>query len=330
MAQYVDQNSSTTSIVRHPPGHLLAPFGWAADVLGEMAKTEPKLLIHLFELDVTRMHLIALVLAHLNKVTPDLGRLLAGGSARAVTKQILGRCPTGIKRALGRLPRSVMAPENYRRLVEILADPKAAKLLFLERYIHEFRIANLYSLPAPLRRPFILHALSCHDQENRFSDGLRFLVSRGAASSIDAIVRDLATASKARQFFLKLKLLAERLPLRDALPPVRIGKARRIDQAAAIRTLETRWGNRLANYIEDINAGTCAIYVWENSRTPATCCVQRIGRFGWILCEVKGPRNAYLESKELAKIHSAFSKVGIPDYLVIAAMRCMIDEVSMD
>lgn len=218
-----------------------------------------------------------------------------------------------------------MAQENYRHLVEILADVKATKVLLHMQYLSGFVIENLYSLPTPLRRPFILHALACHDPENKFSDGLRFLVSRGSASSFDEIVRDLATASEAKQFFLKLKRLVEGLPLRDGLPPLRIGKAHRIDQAVAIRTLEKSWENRLTNYIEDIDAGTCAIYIWKDSRTTAACCVQRLGRFGWILCEVKGPRNVDIEPRQLTKIHSAFSKVGIPDYLVIAAIRCMID-----
>ncbi len=47
-------------------GHLLAPFGWAADTVASMIEVEPTLLIPLFELDRARMHLIALALAHLN------------------------------------------------------------------------------------------------------------------------------------------------------------------------------------------------------------------------------------------------------------------------
>jgi hypothetical protein len=41
------------------------------------------------------------------------------------------------------------------------------------------------------RQPLMLQVLECHNRENGFSDGLRLLVSRGAASSFDALVREL-------------------------------------------------------------------------------------------------------------------------------------------
>jgi hypothetical protein len=170
---------------------------------------------------------------------------------RPVTEQILGRCPTGIKRALGHLPSSVLAPDNYRRLVELLTDPKAAKLLHHARFINDTTIKNLHNLPAPLRHPLMFDALDeCHETDG-FSDGLRWLVSRGAVSSFDALVRELAFACQSGQLLAKLKHLVEGLPLPNALPPMRVGNASRIDQAVAIRTLAKSWHNCLANYVTD-------------------------------------------------------------------------------
>jgi hypothetical protein len=77
-----------------------------------MVEAEPTLLFHLIELDRARMHLIVLALAHLNEFSPDIGVFLANGSVRAVSERILGRCPTGIKRALGNLPPRVMPPDR--------------------------------------------------------------------------------------------------------------------------------------------------------------------------------------------------------------------------
>lgn len=42
------------------PGYLLTPLRWAAGPLVAMIQAEPGLLIDVFELDRTRMHLIAL------------------------------------------------------------------------------------------------------------------------------------------------------------------------------------------------------------------------------------------------------------------------------
>ena len=138
---------SVEATTRYTPGHLLAPFGWAADAVGAMVEAEPTLLFHLFELGRARMHLIALALAHLNEFSPDIGVFLANGSVRAVTERILGRCPTGIKRALNILPSRVMPPENYRCLVELLANPDTAKLLHHTRSIDSSKIEALHGFP---------------------------------------------------------------------------------------------------------------------------------------------------------------------------------------
>jgi hypothetical protein len=143
MTQKVDRNYSVVAVARRTPGHLLAPFGWASDAMAAMVEVKPRLFTYLFELNRARMHLIALALAHLNEVSPDLGIFLVTGSVRSVTEQILGRCPTGIKRALGHLPSSVLAPRSYRQLVELLADPKAAKLLHHAQSIDDSTIHTL-------------------------------------------------------------------------------------------------------------------------------------------------------------------------------------------
>jgi hypothetical protein len=286
-----------TAIPQFTPGHLLAPFGWAADTVASMVEVEPTLLILLFEFNRARMHLIALALAHLSEVSSGVGAFLFTGSVRVITEQILGRYPNGLKRVLGHLPSSVLAPENYQHLVELLADPGTAKLLHHAQSIDDSTIKILHELPRPLRNSSMLQALKCHDPEYKFSDGLRLLVSRGAASSFDAVVNDLALASQrgSRSLFVKLNHLIENLPLPITLPPARVGKASRLDQAVAIRSLAKNWHNCLARYVEGIDAGTCAVYFWKDSSAPAVCSVRRHGRLGWFLDQVKGPRNVDIE-----------------------------------
>jgi hypothetical protein len=295
-----------------------------------MVEAEPTLLFHLFELDRARMHLIALALAHLNEFSPDIGVFLANGSVRAVTERILGRCPTGIKRALGNLPPRVMPPENYRRLVELLAKRDTAKLLHHAQSIDSSKIEALHGLPAPLRNPFMVHALECHGAGG-FSDGLRLLVSRGAAPSFDALVHELSSVSQPGQLFAKLRDIVEALPLLpNTFPPKQVGDARRLDEPVTIRALAKSWRNCLASYLNDIDAGTCAVYLWQDSHPPAACSVRKYGRLGWFLEQVKGPQNVDIEPEQLAKIRSAFSDVGIPVSFVIAAISGMIREVDMD
>ena len=154
-------------------------------------------------------------------------------------------------------------------------------------------------------------------------------MSRGAAPSFDALVRELSSASRSGQFLAKLEHLVESLPLPNALSPGRVGNAMRIDQAAEIRSLAKSWRNCLASYLTDIDAGTCAVYLLETGNVSAACSVRKYGRLGWFLEQVKGPRNVDIHSKQLAEIRSEFSKVGIPPYFVIAAIHGMIQEVAM-
>ena len=58
------------------PGHLLKPFGWAAQPLAPMIQSSPQLVRRALELDRARMHLIALALAHLDNAGPDITRVL--------------------------------------------------------------------------------------------------------------------------------------------------------------------------------------------------------------------------------------------------------------
>jgi hypothetical protein len=76
------------------PGFLLAPFGWAAGPVAAMMRADRSLFADLFAIDGSRMHLIALAVAHLNlPVPPEIGPLLVRASARQVLNQVLGQPP---------------------------------------------------------------------------------------------------------------------------------------------------------------------------------------------------------------------------------------------
>jgi hypothetical protein len=132
-----------------PPGFLFAPFGWAAEPVAAMMRADRSLFADLFAIDRSRMHLIALAVAHLNlPVPPEIGALLVRASARQVLNQVLGQAPVGIRRVLSHLPDAVLSRENYRRLVELLVDPEAAQVLHHADQIDDTAIRALADLPA--------------------------------------------------------------------------------------------------------------------------------------------------------------------------------------
>ena len=108
------------------------------------------------------------------------------------------------------------------------------------------------------------------------------------------------------------------------MPSVQIGLARQPNSVSEIRALATRWQNCLREYISSVNSGRCAIYVWNNETTPATCLVRRYGRLGWFLDDVKGPRNAEIDTLNLEIINRFFAEAKIPQTSMIQTVGTIL------
>jgi hypothetical protein len=91
-----------------------------------------------------------------------------------------------------------------------------------------------------------------------------------------------------------------------------------------LASLVRAWRNCLGDYRTAIDAGSCAVYLWQDAEKPAACLVWRHGRLGWFLDEVKGPRNANIEPEQRAIIDTAFSELGILRSRVALAIDNMI------
>jgi len=325
----MDQICPHVALMPRLPGFLLSPFGWASEPVAAMAQAEPRFLAHLFEMSRARMHLLALALAHLESSPPrQFAEFLARESLGNILRQVLGDQPIGIKRALAQLPDKVLSAKGYRRLVQLLSDQDGSRALHHIHKIDDSKIAILYEIPPPLRRIAVIALDGWFQGLARLADGLHFLVSRNAAPSFDTLVADLGRLKQSNQFIARIKQLVEALPLPDQLPPCKIGKARRLDQPAEILALAKRWRNCLAIHAGLINDGGCAIYLWEDAQTPAACLVERQGRFGWFIEDVKGPRNAEIEPNALGLIGAAFAQVGIQQATLVQSLKNIIEAES--
>ncbi len=256
------------------PGYLLTPFGWAAKPLAAIVQSEPELLRHIFELDRPRMHVIALALAHLDdNLTPHLAPVLFRGSACEVLQRVVGQAHVGFKGVLRRLPSAVLSRQGYLRLIELLDDPLCAKVLhhLEQRKITDSIVSILYEAPAVLRPVLaeLLRVIESTEKLDHLQDGLRWLATRGAVESFDALVADLTVHVQPGQFVARLRKLVSELPLPQTLPPKKIRKARRVDATADIGALAKRFKNCLATFPTRIDAGICAIYVWDDPAEPA-------------------------------------------------------------
>ena len=301
------------------PYFLLDPLGWVQDRLGKAIETDPTLTRLLIELDQGRMHLMALALAHITEeVTPDIVRMLLQGSKKAILDRCLGHYPAGLDRALARLPPKVIAVDRYRNLIDLLNNSAISKFLYHTTSITELTITGLHRLPAGLRRPAIILMFARIEGMDTFVDSLRFLASR-TGLLFDPLIIEIAALDQPEQVAAKIRHLVEALPLPNFELPVRIGEFRRVDSVAEIRTLAKSWRNCLAEYLYNLNEGIAAVYLSEDRQ--AVCLVNRYGRMGWFLAQVRGPKNVAIEPVPLAQIRNAFAAARIPDVSIIEAIK---------
>jgi hypothetical protein len=321
--------SSENPTGRIRPAFLFEPFGWAAHALTAIVIARPNLLPDLLSIDCERMHLITLALAHLkSEVTPDIGEVLIKGSAQAVVEFIPTSYPSRVERVLRRyFPSSVLEPETYRRLVLLLNEENASNFLQNADYVSDTLVSTLHGLPPLLRNFCIINALEPIELEFGFSEGLRLLVSRGAAPNFEALISEIGSITEDRRLRSRVAELIEALPLPTEFPPTQIQNARRIDLPAEIRSLAETRNDRLLEYLERINDGTCAVYLWEDGDFWATCAVERHGRLGWFLDQLRGPQNAGINSQQLTQIRSAFNETGFPPIATVVAIRAMCQSV---
>ena len=198
MTEQLSRDSAATAPGRSQlfPGYLLTPLGWAATPLTLVVSAYPTLLADLFGMTKERMHLIALALAHLEAPSSlDMASLLISGSPQQVLHCVLGRCPTGVKRALKHLPTEVLRQQSYRLLIELLDDPDAAKILHHADQIDDMAIRVLADLPQKLRKPLASALPDWSRKLNGLTDGLQFLVSHGVGSNVDELIAQLATVT---------------------------------------------------------------------------------------------------------------------------------------
>jgi hypothetical protein len=314
---------------QRPPGFLFSPFGWAAESIIVLLQSDATLLTDLIYLTHVRMHLVALALAHVEgDIGAALGRTLFRGSAGDILDVVVGNRPIGLKRVVQCLPRHVLEAESYRRLVQLLDDPAASKLLYHAGEIDDEAIRIIDNIPVALRSVVFAMQPWFRGMDS-LGDGLRYLVRRGGAQSFDALVANLAHIRQPEQLIGKIKSIVQALPLPEALPPAHVEQARRIDDASELRKLAKQWRNCLETYIWRVDGGESAIYLWEDAELQAVCAVRRRARLGWFLEQIKGPRNSEIESPHLETIRNAFDDAGVPPYSTIRAVEDIVDMAGM-
>ena len=324
------QITTTTRLGQpRPLGFLMQPMDWAARALFERAGDCSPAAARLLEIGKARMHVIAIALAHDPAGSLPVHHLLHARLSE-ILDQALAPKPAGLRGVINRLPAWVLQPTSYQGLVGLMRDPRLADALAHGYGLDDRALAALADVPVPLRRTVLALLEDQIGLAAGLTDGLRWLADRGAGASYNALVADLSVRQQPAQLLARVRRLVEALPLPEQGPPARVGPADRIDAPDPIRRIAKAWQNCLADYLEDIEEGRCAVYHWPAPPSPIIVMVQRHGRLGWFLEQVRGPRNGRLASGPEAVVEAAFIGIGIPPVKLIEPIEAILSRVESE
>jgi len=256
-----------------------------------------------------RRHLICLMLA------TETGRgaaadvdLLLAASLRKAVRLVLDPVPEGLARALERLGEIAWAPEDYRVLIALLADPKPAKTLRHAERIDPIQVRTLGALPRPLRDAGGAAVRVGAAQAKLLAEAHALLARRLPEAVLAERIAAWTRAPNAKALF---NLVAD--DFRRELPkPPHPGTEhlRPLETVAAIRDAARRYRNCLANYVDAAVDRRCAIYEWL-PEPGAVIELTPDPYFGWRLDQARLENNKSVDAATRAAIVDELRGMGV-------------------
>lgn len=291
--------------VRAQPSSLLKLV--AGEFAPALAQIWPDPHVEFLSSGVARRHLACLALA-LGRDLPPIADVVLEGRIRQAIQAVVDGAAPGLERALTRLGDTAWPGESYRRLLDLLADPQAAKVLRHAEAIDPAVVGRLGLLPAAMGRSLALALLVTDDAARAVSEAADAIACRsGGAVAEAATLRWSELETEAALFEAVREDLYPEPP-----PPPFPGNERLKPLAtkAAMREAAKRYDNCLATRVTNAVSGFSAFYEW----TGGDGAVVEIGRdaiFGWRLEEARGPKNAVLDKDTRAELVGDLTAMGV-------------------
>lgn len=311
-----DLSVQRSIVIQNVSPWLLSRFGWCAAEVNELAAGSRRFQQSLLELTARRFHLIGLSLALLRHVSTDpniegseLGELLASASAKEVIARIHGRTPKGILSALGKLPDRVLRPGAYVDLINLLEEPRAAKVLFHADSINANTIGLLTRLDPALRRPRLIALL----RVPRASSTVEFLIeailrirSDVPRQAVLVSLGSVGTAEGLEKWFCgwieKAEFPTPPWSGNEIIVPLRT--IREMRQTARLMR------NCLQAKVVSVISGATYYYLRHADR-PAVIELVNDRLAGWVVSDMKGMQNERLSTGLTSRIRDEFKAGGI-------------------
>lgn len=254
-----------------------------------------------------RRHLVGLAFA-LGRDVAALGDdLLAGRLRGAIRLAAPSRVP-GLERALGRLGETGWSGAAYRKLLELLVDPAAAKLLRHADRIDEGAVGRLAIFPEAMGRALHLSAAMTDDAATAVAECHGAIACRSGSDVAEAAAARWAEVENEAALFEAVR--EDIYPEPPPAPFPATGRLRPLATKAELRDAARRFDNCLASRVNHAVSGWSAFYEWTGP-PGAVVEISRDAIFGWRLDEAKGPNNEVLSKDVREALCAELTAMGV-------------------
>jgi hypothetical protein len=254
----------------------------------------------------SRRHLIGMALAH--GVTLDAASAVLEAPIRRAIALLLPDAPPGLKRALEKMGETGWPLVSYRRLLQLLHQPDAAKALRHAVALDPAEVDGVAGLPEPLLEAGLGRFRLSLEFAETAHDCFAAIVERDGHERAEALVLEWGRARSAEALFKRVEedLLAEPVP---APFPATL-KVRWLGTKAEIRDAARRYQNCLVDYLDHTASGQVVFGEWLE-KPGAIVQLSRDPVFGWRLAEARGPGNEVLAEKVRDAVRTELGKIGV-------------------
>ncbi len=309
---------------------ILKSFSWCSPSIEKLCGADPDFANYLIsQTQEQRQCLVFVILGWERlgsaRIAPaKLARKIRTKSKKALLKEYCKPCPAGLVTALKKLGNRVMIKDRYLGLINLLAEPNAAKFLWHEVKIQPFSIDALVGMEPVYRRPSIIRNIANKSALNSFQYAIAVARRANPKASDSALAKSLEEKlSNIKKHLIEVydiswllqEWLANRLKKTVIPEPPWEGtqKLRPIADCQGILKIATDFENCLESELAKVIAKKRYFYIWKD-RGTAVVALDNEPLLGWIVGDIKGPQNKTVSRKTKENIIGELHAAGIDEY----------------
>lgn len=309
---------------------ILKSFNWCGPSVENLCQADPEFAKYLIgQTQEERQCLVFVILGwessgSTNASLEKLAIKIRCQSKKYLLKRFVRPYPAGLVSILRKLGNRIMVKDRYLELIDLLSEPKAAKLLWHESKIRPSMIMTLVGLEPAYRKTSIVrnisNKMSLHSVQYAIAVARRASPKTSNPALAKSLERKLSDANKVKiePIELQWKLqewLSGRLKKTTIPGPPWDGSKKLcpITTGQDIYKTAAEFENCLAGELVKVIGHKRYYYLWKD-RSGAVVALENEPLLGWIVGDIRGHKNKEVSKRTRQKIIEEFRIAGIEEY----------------